>query len=183
MGRTRQSAKMGRTKFALHLKGFDQQRLVTVEHIVAVIKALPDFHLEGLQSIEYDPDRLSQKAIGYFLAPRVPTALPNLRSRGEYLQDDLRIMIYAFDSEAELLHVLHHEIAHHVYHRVIDGALRKRWVTQIRSSTPATTNYGERNASEDFAETYAIYVLARARLHSTPAKLAFMQTEIFRAAR
>jgi len=161
------------------LRGFGRQQRAPVDRIAAALETLPSFHLEGLREIEFDPERLGQKATGYFLPPRAYTSLPNFKCRAEYLEGEERIAVYAFASERELCELLHHEIGHHVCQRVIGGTLRKRWVTQIHPGAPAISAYAGRNAREDFAESYAAFALSPERLRSIPTKYAFMRDEVF----
>lgn len=167
----------------VRVTGFGRQRRIPLGRIAAALGALPGFHLEGLREIEYDPERLGQKATGYFLPPRVYTPLPNLGCAAEFLQDEEKIAVYRFASEEELLHLLYHEIGHHVCQRVLGGSARKRWVTEIHPRSGPVSAAGARNAREDFAECYALYVRDPGRLRAFPAKHAFLQDEVFRADR
>jgi hypothetical protein len=169
-------------RIALRIKGFGAQSRVTTESIASALRGLPEFHLEGLQEIEYDPERMGQKATGYFLPPRVYTPLPNFRCAAEYLPDDAKIAVYEFDSEQSLYDLLFHEIGHHVCRCVISGAVRKRWVNQIHPSEPAVSPAGSRNALEDFAEAYALFVRNPERLRERPKKHAFFREEVFQQA-
>ena len=168
-------------RIAVRLKGFGTQSLVATEPIVSTLRHLPESHLQGLQEIEYDPERIGQKAAGYFLPPRVYTPLPNLRSAAEYLPDEAKIVVYEFDSPASLYELLFHEIGHHVCRHVISGTIRKHWVTQVHPREPAVSPQGSRNALEDFAEAYALFARNPEQLRRSPAKHAFFRDEIFRS--
>jgi hypothetical protein len=166
-------------RIALRVTGFGQQNRVSVARIVAAIDALPRFHLQGLHEIEYDPYRLTQKARAYFPLPGEIPTLPDPSCQGEFVHDENKILVYPFESLESLLRVLYHEIGHHVFHRVIGSALKQHWVTRIKPGTAPTTDYGARNANEDFAETYAIYLLDPSRLYRIPEKHRFMRDKVF----
>jgi hypothetical protein len=117
------------------------------------------------------------KSVGYFLSPRVYTPLPDLRCEAEYLQDEERIAAYKFADEADFLHLVLHEVGHHVCQRSIGGNLRKRWVTQIY---PATAAVSRASARKDFAESYALFAINPERLRAFPQQYTFMRDEVLR---
>lgn len=57
--------------------------------------------------------------------------------------------------------------------------MKKKWVTEICRSAPFITLYASTNASEDFAETYASFVLQPEKLKQIPLKYQFMLNEVF----
>ncbi len=73
-----------------------------------------------------------------------------------------------------------HELAHHVYFVLIDSKVKKRWVTEICRSAPFVTDYASRNAGEDFAESYAKFVLEPDKLRKIPIKYNFIFKEVFK---
>lgn len=175
--------KLDQRRVNIRLIGAEQQKTIPTDELVSILKSIPSFHLEGLKAIEFDPARIRQKSVGYFLPPRVPTPLPNLKSHAEYLQEKQTIMIYEYTTKSELLHILFHELGHHVYHRALESSQKKSWVTQIHPHNRHTTDYGARNASEDFAETYALYVLQPEKLYQLTEKYTFMRNIAFKGER
>jgi hypothetical protein len=153
-------------RIRLLVSGFGLQQMVAVDDIVNSVASLPIDHIKRLKVIKYDPN----KNISFLI--RHQRVGPQL---GEYLGGYDSIVIYHFSSVSECYHVLMHEIGHHVYFRTISSTLKKQWVTQVYRSEPAVTKMGERNACEDFAEAYALYVCQPERLNKTPRKRALIQ--------
>lgn len=149
----------------LLVSGFGLQQLVPVDDVVNAISSLPADHIKRLKVVKYDPD----KNISFLL--RHQRTGPQL---GEYLGSFDSIVIYTFRDRKECLHVLFHEIGHHVYFRYISSQKKKQWVTQIYRSEPGVTSLGTRNACEDFAEAYALYVTQPDALNRFPAKKHFI---------
>jgi len=167
--RTSAEETAGPGKLNLLLSGFSRQDLVPVDDIVRAIDLLPGFHLEGLREIAYLPEA----------APAASTfcpALPRAEPKGEFVQRERRIFVYAFDSAAMFFQMLYHEIGHFVFFLVIGSRVKKRWVTEIFPGSQCVTAYARVNPWEDFAETYAHYV-GRPHILETefPEKHAFMR--------
>ena len=161
-------------KLNLLLSGFSRQDLVPVDDIVRAIDLLPDFHLEGLREIVYLPE-YAPASSGYF-CPILPRAEP----KGEFVQRERRIFVYAFDSPAMFFQMLHHEIGHFVFFLVIGSAVKKCWVTDLSPGSRCVTPYASVSPWEDFAETYAYYALHPRRLEEvSPEKHAFMRDRVF----
>ncbi len=151
------------------VSGFGLQQLVPVCDVIEGITSLPTDHVKRLKVIKYDPD----KNIPFLL--RHQRVGPQL---GEYLGSFDSIVIYGFRCRSECFHVLFHEIGHHVYFRVISSQMKKKWVTQVYRSEPGVTELGSRNACEDFAETYALYINQPDKLKAFPVKFNFI-SELF----
>src|SRR3954470_24625979 len=101
--KNRTSAGEAAGKLNLRLSGFARQDLVPVDDIVRAIDLLPDFHLSGLREIAYLPE-LAPATSQYF-CPAVPRGEP----KGEFVQRERRIFVYAFDSPEMFFQMLHHE--------------------------------------------------------------------------
>ena len=127
----------------------------------AALAALPDFHLAGLRYVKFDPSR------GVVMA-------------GWYDRDAMGVHIFYAIDTLDFLETLYHEIGHHVFWEVLTIDQRADWVTTVSSSEGWVTPYAERNAREDFAETYAWYVLDYKELASFEAKLEYMEEVVFR---
>ena len=76
--------------------------------------------------------------------------------------------------------MLFHELGHFVYFRVISSFEKKQWVTEVHPVEEAVTRYGRRNAAEDFAEAFALYVQAPGELAGLPGKYRFMRDAVFK---
>ncbi len=149
----------------LRVAGFSQQDVVGTAHIVAAIDVLPAFHLAGLREIVYAP------ALAPGFGGRTPHA--------EFIQRQRRIVFYDIGDKALFDHVLYHEIGHFVFFLALHSSVKKDWVTRIFPHSDCMTVYGARNASEDFAETYACYVRQPENLLALPEKYAFMRDVVF----
>lgn len=164
-----------RGKIRLRITGFYQQRVVAIEDILRTIDVLPGFHLEGLQEIAFEP----WATPGAFSDTYVPQGLRS-RVRGEFVQTQRRIVIYAVDNRELALHVLLHEIGHYVFFLTLNSRVKKRWVTELYPRLPPTTPYGGRNACEDFSEAYALYQTDPGQLQTrVPEKHAFLRDWVF----
>ena len=105
------------------------------------------------------------------------------KSKASYNRERKRVLVYDFDNKEMFYHILYHEIGHYVFYNIINGFVRKKWVTQISKNSPYVTKYAAVNASEDFAETYATFILKPAKLYTLGQKLSFMRQEIFKGYR
>jgi hypothetical protein len=158
----------------LLLSGFSQQEMIPIDDIVRSVDRLPDFHLQGLREIAYLPE-YTQEA-GMLSYPAYPRCSP----KGEFVQTERRIYVYGVDSPAMFSHMLHHEIGHFVFFLVIGSRVKKTWVTELSPGSSCVTPYAGRNPWEDFAETYAYYVLQpRVLEKKLPEKHAFMRDCVF----
>lgn len=156
------------------LSGFSRQEIVPVDDIVSAIDRLPAFHLEGLREIVYLPEYAPEASA--LFCPSLPRAEP----KGEFIQRERRIFVYEFDSAAMFFHMLYHEIGHFVFFLVIGSRVKKRWVTEVFPGSACVTRYARVNPWEDFAETYAYYLLHPQVLQTElPEKHAFMRECVF----
>jgi hypothetical protein len=166
-----EAAAVGRLN--LRLSGFGAQKIVPVDDIVHAVDRLPDFHLDGLREIAYLPEWAPETGTRY---PAYPRCAP----QGEFVQAERRIFVYRFDGAATFFHMLHHEIGHFVFFLVLGSRVKKQWVTQIFPASSCVTAYAGRNPWEDFAETYAYYLLQPRLLErKLPEKHAFMRECVF----
>jgi len=164
----------GDGRLRLLLEGFWRQEIVPVDDIVRAIDRVPSFHLEGLREIVYLPE-FAQAA-----AALPCPVMPHFEPKGEFVQRERRIFVYAFDSPGLLHQMLYHEIGHFVFFLVLGSRVKKRWVTEIFPDSRCVTGYARVNPWEDFAETYAYYLLHRNFLkNALPQKLAFMRDCVF----
>ena len=159
----------------IKLHNFHQQDKVEIDEIVSAISRLPNFHLQGLNEIHYDPLRTEQKLRLLF-----DKKYSNPRAQAELNQNARQITIFQADSRSQLLHSLYHEIGHYVFHVIIDSTMRKEWVTKVSRSGSYISEYAKTNASEDFAESYATYVLPPTKLALIPTKNRFMRETVFK---
>ena len=167
-----QASDAGRVHLAL--SGFSRQEIVPLDAILRSIDRLPDFHLSGLREIAYAPEG------GIDAAPLPYPVYPRCEPKGEFVQAERRIYVYGFDGPEMFFHMLHHEIGHFVFFLVLSSAVKKLWVTDLFRAAPWVTAYAATSPSEDFAESYAYYVLhPRALQRESPDKHAFMRDCVF----
>lgn len=157
----------------MSLSGFADQDRIPVADIVRALDRLPSFHLEGLREIVYAPEWIVD-----LHAEPFPPGSP-VHIKGRFIQQQRQIVFYGFDTPDQFFHVLYHEIGHYVFFQVIGSKVKKRWVTGIYPNSFCATAYGTRNASEDFAESYACYVRDPDYLRHFPEKHAFMRDCVF----
>ena len=160
-------------RIRLYLTGFREQNIVSVDEVVAAVARLPDAHLVGLKELVYDPNRTFLEQVDYRQWFHVA------RSKGTFVQNHRKIMVFDFDSSAQFHHILYHEIGHYVFYLVLDSKIKKRWVTELYPNSQHVSDYASRNASEDFAESYAMYLLQPGVLKRIPGKFGFMEREVF----
>jgi hypothetical protein len=165
-GQTRRSVKV-------LVLGFAEQRSVSIDEITAAINALPSHHLVGLDKIIYDPNWQTPTAIGLRFGYFPP------KGKAVYVRNEKTILVFKFDDPVEFLHILHHELGHHVFDRVLDSSLRKQWVTVINPRSRHISGYAARNALEDFAECYATFVLDPKKLEDLYRKYIFLRDKVF----
>lgn len=155
---------------SLKLVGFGAQNYIEPEKLVKIIELIPNHHLNRLDEINYDPFRV---------IPRVLNQTISRSIKGCYIERLRTIALFEFSSSAELLHILFHEIGHHVYYRIIDSTVKKEWVTKICRNAGHISRYSAVNASEDFAECYANYVLSPEELKKIELKYNYMASRVF----
>lgn len=159
------SANIGPSDARLNLRiaGFGLCRPGANE-IVQALHDVPDFHLSGLREIEFAPEH----------AHRVPAGV-----QAAYLQSERCVRFYRLPEPGLFTHVLHHELGHHVLALVLSSKVRSLWVNRhARRSAPAT-DYGATSPEEDFAESYARYLSARAGDAAFAGKREFMRVLVF----
>lgn len=160
-------------KLNLKITSFGQQNIIEVKEIIEQIDALPAAHLQNLNEITYDPQRLIPQYIND------PLAELNTGAKGVFIQSHRLIAIFQIDSVEQFYHVLFHELGHHVYFLVIGQQLKKKWVTEVCRKDKFVTRYAARNAAEDFAECYVTYLRNPDKLKKIPLKFNFMKEFVF----
>ena len=142
----------------ISLPGFHGAR---ARQAMAALAVLPDFHLAGLRYVKFDPDR------GVMMA-------------GWYDREVRGVHIFCVANILDFLETLYHEVGHHVFWEVLTIDQRADWVRAVSPSEGSVSQYAERNAREDFAETYAWFVLDYAGLALFEPKLDYMAEVVFR---
>jgi hypothetical protein len=155
------------------VSGFSDQQIISIDDVTAAVDALPSHHLGGVQEIRYQEDHTYINKYGE------ETLTTPESCKAAFVQDDQVVLMHHFVSHEEFLHILYHEIGHHVFYRIINGFQRKHWVTEIHPNSKVITKYAGLNASEDFAESYARFVLDPKQLNRLTKKYRFMRDEIF----
>lgn len=163
----------GKTSVELKVTNFGAQSVIGIDRILKHIDRLPQFHLQRLKEITYDPQRLMPVIAGGDMET-VPS-----NAQGLFIQSHRTIAIHHIESEAQFLHVLFHELGHHVYFQVIGSQLKKRWVTEICRNDGFVSEYAARNAAEDFAECYVAYLLEPDEFKSMRLKYRFFKESVF----
>lgn len=169
----RQDSKPHHGNIELYLTGFSLQKIISIKQIVAAVDILPNSHLEGLKELVFDPDRNYLDDVDFTQWQTISKA------KGSFRKSKRHIMIYDFDSLEFFHKILFHEIGHYVFYCIIDSVTKKRWVTELYPKSHYISKYARRNGSEDFAESYAAYVLEPLNLMKITAKYQFMRQTIF----
>jgi hypothetical protein len=160
----------------IELWGFKDNRLVKPMAVAKALQLLPPHQLEGLKKITYEEKVTVQGLRGWIRLPGKSA------HKGRYNHQDHTITIHLCASRALLFHALFHELGHFVYFRIISSFEKKQWVQGVYRNEPAVTRYGQRNAAEDFAEAFALYVVNPNKLSVAGAKHGFMRNVVFRGA-
>lgn len=155
------------------VSGFSMQGIVDMDDIKRAVDALPNRHLEKLGGLVYEP------VSGH--GPMGVYAYEQDEFNGYVtpMRKNHRVLIHRIPDLKQFFHTLYHEIGHHVFYEVITQKEKKRWVTEVYPESPFVTPYASRNASEDFAETYATYLLDNEKLLRFGAKYTFMDRVVF----
>lgn len=173
--KTRQPADIGleTPRLRLLITGFEAQALVTTREIVEAVDRLPAFHLEHLREISYEPwPEGSLPLAGGHEGGGWPRY-------GEYLQRSRKITLYYFSDRTLFYQMLFHEIGHHVFFLILNSRIKKHWVTVLHRAAPCITPYAASSPSEDFAESYAAFVLNPEELKRIPEKYDYMRDAVF----
>jgi len=147
-------------KIRVALIGFHLQKKISANQIIRALALLPDEHLVDLPCVKYDP-------------------FGNIKFAGWYDLSQKGIVIFKFEDEWDFYQIFYHEIAHHVFYRILTIDERYRWVNEISRFEGHVSNYARKNTHEDFAETYAQYVCSPMRLLEMPGKFRFMNEVVF----
>ena len=151
---------MNPPKVRIALIGFLRQELISADQIVQALALLPEAHLEGLLCVKFNPIR-------------------DVQFSGWYDPNQKGIEIFSFRDAEDFYQLLYHEIAHHVFHNALTIDERAMWVNEISPLEGHVSTYAEKNTREDFAETYALYVLGPVHLLDFQVKFLFMNQVVF----
>lgn len=157
------------------LWGFRQCPWASPESVAQVLEMLPKHLLSGLAHIRYLSRALVPSTTTWVSAPG------NVSLSGVYSQEDRTILIQAVHSRTKLFHVLFHELGHHIYFALLDSVEKKHWVVDIWGSEDPVSEYGKRNAAEDFAELFALYLQGTSLLIDRPIKTRFLRETLLRS--
>lgn len=162
-----------RGKINIIVSGFSNQHVITIDDVTRAVDTLPSHHLSGIREIRFQEDHTYINEYGE------ETLTTPKTTKAAFIQSDQVILMHTFGNYEEFLHILFHEIGHHVFYRIINGFQRKHWVTRIHPNSTVITAYAGLNASEDFAESYARFLLDPKQLHKLTKKYNFIRDEIF----
>lgn len=159
----------------LALRGFSQQNLVDVKVVAEMLNKLPARHLGGLDSITIFPNSNKKVKAAY--------RVKKTSSWWEkYVTTNRRIEIYGVSTEDMFYWSMFHELGHFVMDMKLRSSDKKYWVVECHHQRGAVSEYAKRNAQEDFAETYACFLLDPQRLLMSDSKrFSYMKSIVFRA--
>lgn len=161
----------------LLLAGFHAQSLLTLEEIERILQEMPVSHRNSVQVVRYDPTRSIMQLMAMAGDHYSP---PGTMAQHIDFGDRQGVVIYPFRSRKEFKHALFHEFGHAVFLRVLTQEQRDVWFYQIRKEEPGSvTQYGNTNAREDFAESYAVYLTRDPRIQQKPLRKAFFARNVF----
>ena len=162
----------------LLIADFDHQRIVSKQEVVSAVRRLPQSHYAGIQAIRYDPKRTLATAVA-----SLQNRPSSLRTSGFFYHEHESglsvIVLFRFRSRKEFFHILYHEIGHFVFLKVLQQSQRNEWFSLRREEERSVSSQADRNAREDFAETYAYYCINPDRLHGVPLRRAFFRDIVF----
>jgi len=150
--------------------GFDSESPGLSAQIVAALGRVPKCYKMELEVIRYTP-----RGLNFYCLTG-----PGKRCYGVYYDDLRAICIRQFVSLENLYETLFHEIGHHVFCHILKLNQRYHWVTRIYPGSPCVTPYTQRNASEDFAESYMCYLTRSGLLAAIPENIGFWMRCFFK---
>lgn len=162
----------------LLIADFDHQNIVSKQEVVSAVRRLPKSHYAGIKAIRYDPKRTLATAVAA-LQNRPSSTRTNGFFYHEHEQGLSVIILFRFSSRREFYHTLYHEIGHFVFLKVLQQGQRDEWFSLRREETRTVSRQAQRNARENFAETYAFYCTRPSRLAAVPRKWAFFRDSVF----
>ena len=158
----------------LSMRGFSQQNIVDVQDVAEMLNQLPARHLSGLDSITVFPNSNRRVKAAY----RVKKA-PSWWEK--YVETSRRIEIYGVSTEDMFYWSMLHELGHFVMDMKLRSSDKKHWVVECHHQRGAVSEYAKRNAQEDFAETYACFLIDPERLLVSDSKrYSYMKNIVFR---
>ncbi len=150
-------------EFKILFSGFKSQEIVALNYVIKAVEILPDFHLTGLRSINYDPERKVEKIISKHENYGSRRIRSNISMKdntfGKFHNSAKGITLYKFIDKYQFLAILYHEIGHYVYYNILNGRDKKKWVNKLFQLGKFLNAYSSKNGSEDFAESYACYIV------------------------
>jgi len=159
----------------LALRGFSQQNLVDVQDVAEMLNQLPARHLSELDSITIFPNSNKRMKASY----RVKMASSWWK---KYIVSSRLIEIYSVSTEEMFYWSLFHELGHFVMDMKLKSPDKKHWVVECHHQRGAVSEYAKRNAQEDFAETYACFLMDPKRLLASDSKrYSYMKDVVFQA--
>ncbi len=160
----------------LSLRGFSQQNLVDVQDVAKMLNQLPAKHLSGLDSVTIFPNSNKTVKAAYRVKK---TSL----WWEKYIETNHRIEIYGVSTEDIFYWSMFHELGHFVMDMKLRSSDKKHWVVECHHQKGAVSEYAKRNAQEDFAETYACFLMDPQRLLMSDSKrFSYMKSIVFRTA-
>ena len=150
------------------IRGFEHSGVVSNQQLAAMLKKAPKRHLESLKAIAFINS--SEKAV---------YDVPSAGEKGAYFPDYRSILFFDIESPDACEHVLFHELGHFVFHQKITSYQRKEWTNKLFIKRQFVSAYAATDPAEDFAESYAYYILDVQKMKAIPDKYHFMRFQVF----
>ena len=172
--RLRKSGEHSTNAINIQLWGFKNCPVVNAGGVAEALSLLPAHLLEGLKNVYFESVPLVPGITGWVRLPGRTNLL------GRYDKKTSSILLHACQARRELFQALFHELGHFAYFRIISSVEKKRWVTEIYKREAPVSRYGGRNAAEDFAEAFSLYLIEPEAMQKWPIKNGFIRDVVVR---
>lgn len=162
------------------VSGFSKSEVLTSREVETFLKDefLPEHTSKrNLKKIEYTDEYVSDEP-GSYVAGTCYTNRILGKSRIEINRQNEN---GATDAE-EMKSTISHEVGHNVYYNVVPAKTRGSWkdISENSADDEYVSDYAKTEVEEDFAETYAVYMLDPEALNEiSPEKYEFMREHVF----
>jgi hypothetical protein len=160
------------------VSGFSKSEVLTSREVMTFLRnEFPPSHNsnQNLEKIEYT-DQYKSKKPGSYVAGTCYTK--DGKSRIEINRQNKD----GATDAGEMKSTISHEVGHNVHNNVISAETRDAWkeISQNSADDEYVSNYAKTKVEEDFAETYAVYMLDPEALNEiSPEKYEFMREHVF----
>ncbi|MBN1921594.1 MAG: hypothetical protein JW892_10135 [Anaerolineae bacterium] len=160
------------------VSGFSKSEVLTSREVVTFLRnEFPPAHTSkrNLEKIEYTDQYKSEKP-GYYVAGTCYTK--DGKSRIEINRQNKN----GATDAGKMKSTISHEVGHNVHNNVMSAEMRDAWkeISQASADDEYVSDYAKTKVQEDFAETYAFYMLDPEALNEiSPEKYEFMREHVF----